>query len=181
MTLPVANATQRTRVRALAACLLACTLAAGLAACSGSTSNQPAFYQNLASSSGNLNEANARDFINNYRRTQGVGEVQLNPALTSLARSYAASLAANATASRPNPDGRLKGRLQSAGYEAADVEESVTAGYHTFAEAFSGWRDSPPHRKTMLMKNARDMGIAAHYAPNSKYRVYWVLVMAQPK
>ena len=100
----------------------------------------------------------------------------------SLAKGYAASLAGNARTNRNvQPDGKLRARLQSAGYQAADVDESVTAGYHTFAEAFSGWRDSPPHRKTMLMKNATEMGIAAAYAPNTRYKVYWVLVMAQPK
>ena len=154
---------------------------ATLAACAD-TQPRPAFYQNLARSGGQLDPNNALNLINSYRQSQGVGAVSLNPALMSLAKGYAASLASNAKTNRNvQPDGKLNARLQSAGYQAADVEESVTAGYHTFAEAFSGWRDSPPHRKTMLMKNATDMGIAAAYAPNTRYRVYWVLVMAQPK
>ena len=156
-------------------------LALALAACADSQP-RPAFYQNLARSGGKLDPNNARNLINSYRQSQGVGEVSLNPALMSLANSYAASLANSARTNRNvQPDGKLHARLQSAGYQAADVDESVTAGYHTFAEAFSGWRDSPPHRKTMLMKNATEMGIAAAYAPNTRYKVYWVLVMAQPK
>ena len=159
-----------------------CGLALLAAACSSPGGPQPAFYQNLAQSGGSLDAENARGMINSYRKSQGVGEVALNPALMSLARGYAATLASNArTQAKVQPDGKLSARLQAAGYQAADVSESVTAGYHTFAEAFSGWRDSPPHRKTMLMKNATDMGIAAAYAPNTRYRVYWVLVMAQPK
>jgi len=30
--------------------------------------------------------------------------------------------------------------------------ENVSAGYHTLAEAFSGWRDSPPHRANIAEK-----------------------------
>jgi uncharacterized protein YkwD len=48
------------------------------------------------------------------------------------------------------------------------------------AEAFSGWRDSPPHRANMLKPGVTRMGIAAVYAPNSKYKVFWTLIMASP-
>jgi len=47
-------------------------------------------------------------------------------------------------------------------------------GYHTLAEAFSGWRDSQPHRANMLKGGVNRLGIAAVYAPQSKYRV-WVI------
>ena len=162
---------------------IACALALLLAACAGGAdSNRPAFYRNLAQAGGQLDARNARDLINGYRESQGVGAVALNPALMSLARGYAASLGGDARFSRDvRPDGKLKARLISAGYDAAAIRESVTAGYHTFAEAFSGWRDSAPHRRTMLMKDATEMGIAAAYVPNTRYKVYWVLVMAQPQ
>ena len=168
---------------AWAAFALAALAALPLAGCGGTTgtSSQPAFYTNLAQSGARLNEADARNMINGYRAANGAPEVQLSSALTTLARSYAAALASEArTAPAVRPDGRLKSRLISVGYNAAEVEESVTAGYHTFAEAFSGWRDSPPHRKVMLMQGATEMGIAAAYAPNTKYKVYWVLIMARP-
>ena len=56
--------------------------------------------------------------------------------------------------------------------------ENISAGYHTLAEAFSGWRDSPPHKANMLNRSVTRMGIAAVYAPNSKYKVFWTLIMA---
>ena len=166
---------------ALAASVAAAMLV--LTGCSDNAglSNRPAFYTNLAQPGARLNESNARDMINGYRSSNGVAQVRLNPSLNTLARSYAAALAANArTAPAVRPDGRLKSRLISVGYNAAEVDESVTAGYYTFAEAFSGWRDSNTHRKVMLMPNATEMGIAAAYAPNTKYKVYWVLIMARP-
>ncbi len=58
--------------------------------------------------------------------------------------------------------------------------ENIAAGYHTLAEAFSGWRDSPPHRANMLNASVTRMGIAAVYTPKSKYKVFWSLILAAP-
>ncbi len=63
--------------------------------------------------------------------------------------------------------------MKNSGFDAKVAVENISAGYHTLAEAFSGWRDSPPHRANMLNQGATRMGIAAAYAPNSKYKVYW--------
>ena len=71
-------------------------------------------------------------------------------------------------------------RISSSGFDAKMAVENISAGYHTMAEAFSGWRDSPPHRANMLAKGATRMGIAAVYSPNSKYKVFWALILAAP-
>ncbi|NNC01122.1 CAP domain-containing protein, partial [Corallococcus exiguus] len=55
---------------------------------------------------------------------------------------------------------------------------NLSAGYHTLAEAFSGWRESPQHDRVLLDPRATRMGIATAFTPNSKYKVYWVLVVA---
>ena len=72
----------------------------------------------------------------------------------------------------------LPKRLSAAGYPASLAVENVSAGYHTLAEAFSGWRNSPPHRENMLKNGVAKMGIAASYAPNTKYKVFWTLILA---
>ena len=56
--------------------------------------------------------------------------------------------------------------------------ENISAGYHTLAEAFSGWRDSPPHRANMLKGGVTKLGIAASYAPGTKYKVFWTMILA---
>ena len=56
--------------------------------------------------------------------------------------------------------------------------ENISAGYHTLAEAFSGWRDSPPHRANMLKSGVTKLGIAASYAPGTKYKVFWTMILA---
>src|SRR6476661_1633803 len=74
--------------------------------------------------------------------------------------------------------GNFTARLDGAGFTKNAAVENVSAGYHTLAEAFSGWRQSKPHNENMLNPRMRRMGIATAYAPASKYKVFWVLVMA---
>ena len=69
-------------------------------------------------------------------------------------------------------------RMRKAGLGGSFAVENVGAGYHTLADAFSGWRDSPPHRANMLNRGVTRMGIAAAYAPASKYKVFWALIFA---
>ena len=76
--------------------------------------------------------------------------------------------------------GSLPKRIKTSGYDARLAVENIGAGYHTLAEAFSGWRDSPGHRDNMLKKGVTKMGIAAVYAPGSKYKVFWTLILAAP-
>src|SRR6266487_578944 len=71
-------------------------------------------------------------------------------------------------------------RIKASGFDAKFAAENVGAGYHTLAEAFSGWRDSPSHRVNMLLPGATRMGIAAVYTPGSKYKVFWSLILAAP-
>ncbi len=168
--------------------VLAARLAAALAllvvptACLGPDSGvKSPLYSNLAEIAGDLDEEAASDMINAYRANNGLGPVALDDRLNALARGYAGDLATAASkGARIDPDGKLETRLIAAGYETNEVSESVSAGYHTLAEAFSGWRDSGPHKDTMLFAPAQDMGIAAVYLPGTKYRVYWVLIMAKP-
>jgi uncharacterized protein YkwD len=80
---------------------------------------------------------------------------------------------------RPQRRALVHGSHRSAGFPVKAAVENVGAGYH-LAEAFSGWRDSPPHRANMLKPGVTRMGIAAVYAPNSKYKVFWTLIMASP-
>jgi uncharacterized protein YkwD len=118
--------------------------------------------------------------ISQYRQNNGLGTVVIDPELMRLAESQSQAMAA---ANKMDHDVRapLAKRLGAGGYPATVAVENVSAGYHTLAEAFSGWRDSPPHKANMLLKGATRMGIAAVYTPKSKYKVYWALVLAEPE
>ncbi len=157
-------------------------LAVALGACFGpAVSPKSPLYANLAEVAGDLDENAALGMINAYRSNNGLGSVALDDRLNALAQGYGRDLATAAGKGAPiKPDGKLEARLATAGYQSSEVKESVSAGYYTLAEAFSGWRDSEPHRDTMLFPPARHLGIAAVYFPGTKYKVYWVLIMAKP-
>ena len=92
---------------------------------------------------------------------------------------------AQAMAARDKVDHDAKGefarRMKAAGFDSKVAVENISAGYHTLAEAFSGWRDSPPHRANMLKAGVTRIGIAAVYTRNSKYKVFWALILAAPE
>ncbi|HLL27885.1 MAG TPA: CAP domain-containing protein [Xanthobacteraceae bacterium] len=140
----------------------------------------PAFYDNLASPDAKVNGEVAASMISDYRRANGLAAVELDPTLTRMAEDHARVMAKLDKVTH-DPGGRgLTQRLQAVSFNAKAAAENVGAGYQTLAEAFSGWRDSPSHNKNMLMPVVTKMGIATAYAPKSKYKVYWALVLAQP-
>jgi uncharacterized protein YkwD len=163
-------------MRAAAATMLATLLLGGCAADSIST-GQPTMYVDMAAPGSRLDSQAAAVMITQYRQNNGLGGVVIDPELMRLAESQSQVMASR---NKLDHDVRapLPRRLSEAGYPATLAVENVSAGYHTLAEAFSGWRDSPPHRDNMLKNGVTKMGIAASYAPNTKYKVFWTLVLA---
>jgi uncharacterized protein YkwD len=155
-----------------------------LCACAGPDNyvpaGEPSFYRNLARAGAELDPAAAASMISGYRGNNGLSAVSLDPELMRLAQAQAEVMAKrdklDHAAGKP-----FVTRLKASGYDAETAAENISAGYHTLAEAFSGWRDSPPHRENMLLKGATRIGIAAVYTPRSKYKVYWALILAKPE
>lgn len=140
---------------------------------------QPSFYRSLAQQGARIDSAAAQSMISGYRQNNGLAAVTLDPTLTRMAEEQARSMAQRDKLDH-NTLAPFRERIARSGFDAKMAVENISAGYHTVAEAFSGWRDSPPHRANMLAKGATRMGIAAVYAPNTKYKVFWSLILAAP-
>jgi uncharacterized protein YkwD len=140
---------------------------------------EPSFYRSMASSGAALDAPTAASMISGYRSNNGLNPVTVDHGLMRLAEAQARAMAARDKVDH-NVIRDFTGRLKASGYDANVAAENIGAGYHTLAEAFSGWRDSPSHRGNMLLPGATQMGIAAAYAPNSKYKVFWALILAAP-
>jgi uncharacterized protein YkwD len=161
----------------------ACAIAA-LAGCSGfgdrePPSGEPSFYRSLAQPGAELDAAAAQSMISGYRQNNGLTPLVLDAQLMRLAQEQAQAMAARDKLDH-NVGRPFTARMKASGFDAKVAAENISAGYHTIAEAFSGWRDSPPHRANMLLKGATHMGIAAVYVPGSKYKVFWSLILAAP-
>ncbi len=136
----------------------------------------PSFYASMANSGAVVDAGMARDMISAYRRNNGLGALVLDPELQASAQAEANAMAA---ADKPSSAEAFKGRLSSVGFLSPAA--NLSAGYHTLAEAFSGWRESPQHNRVLLDPKATRIGIATAYTPNSKYKVYWAMAVAAGK
>jgi uncharacterized protein YkwD len=162
--------------------LAAFLLGIGLAACATDAEVAPGvsdLYVNLAASRAQLNANTAASIISGYRRNHGLGPVRVDRELMRLAQQHARAMAARNELGH-NVGGRFEERVRNSTVRARVVVENVAAGYHSLAEAFSGWRDSPGHRANMLAPEVTRMGIAAVHVPGSKYKVFWALILASP-
>jgi uncharacterized protein YkwD len=152
-------------------------LALGGCAGDGPVIEQPTMYTSMANGDSKLDSVAAASMISLYRQNNGLGGVVVDPELMKLAEQQSQVMA-----SRNKLDHDVKAplakRLSASGYPTTTAVENVSAGYHTLAEAFSGWRDSPPHRANMLKNGVTKLGIAASYAPDTKYKVFWTLILA---
>src|SRR5207342_440852 len=136
--------------------------------------DEPSFYRSMATSDAQVDAATAASMISGYRTNNGLTAVTVDPAVMKMGEAQAQAMARR---DKLDHDGlRTFHERLTQGYHARTAAENVGAGYHTLAEAFSGWRDSPPHRANMLKAEVTRMGIAAVYSPQSKYKVFWTLI-----
>ena len=136
-----------------------------LAACGPATQSglAPALTARMDTGGARLDANQALGIVNAYRSSVGASPVVADSALAEaangLARGYATSgkspqTPANASAMR------------------------VSAGYPTFADTFSGWRNSQPDAAVLARPSARRAGLAVVHDAASEYGVYWVLLLA---
>jgi uncharacterized protein YkwD len=153
-------------------------LTLSLAGCAGEAPVEaPTMYVDMATPGARLDPVAAAAMISLYRQNNGLGAVRVDPELMKLAETQSQAMAGQNKLDH-DVKAPLAKRLNAFGYPANLAVENVSAGYHTLAEAFSGWRDSPPHKANMLKSGVTKLGIAASYAPNTKYKLFWTLILA---
>lgn len=148
---------------ALARTLLPMLLTIGLAACSSGGALSPGLAARMDIPGAQLNRVDALGIVNTYRQTSGAGALTEDAGLDATAQQLASQYAS--TGKQP---GKPQGVLQI----------RYSAGYFTFAETFSGWRNSAADAPALTDRSATRAGIAAVYDKNSAYGVYWVIVLA---
>lgn len=130
-----------------------------------------------AASEAYVDPAVAADTISRYRREHALSFVQPDPVLQKFAQAQANAMAAQDKLSH-EVDGDLTRRLEAANLRQKAAVENVSAGYFSFADVMAGWRRSPGHNANLLDPQMRRIGVATAYAPGTRYKVYWALVMS---
>ncbi|MDK9697654.1 MAG: CAP domain-containing protein [Siculibacillus sp.] len=155
---------------------------AALAACSRGPvpETRPAFYARLDQTGGAVDPASSLSMINMYRANKGLAPLIWDPALARVAQGQVDRMAA-ADKVQSVEEAHLDRDLAAAGIGHTSFLANFSAGYRTFAEAFSGWRESKVHDATMVAPRASRVGLATAQAPHSKYKIFWSLVVVEPK
>jgi uncharacterized protein YkwD len=108
-----------------------------------------------------LDSQQAIGLINAYRASNGVAPLTADAGLNGSAQALASQYAqTNVAPGKPQALGQMK----------------LSAGYSTFAETFSGWRNNPADAVGLLAQGSK-AGVAVAFNPQSSYGIYWVLVI----
>ena len=94
-----------------------------------------------------------QSMISGNRGNNGLGPVIIDADLMPLASEQARATAAGDRMGRA-----FQERMCKAGFGGSAAVENVGAGYYTLADAFSGRRDSAPHRANMLNRGVTPWG-----------------------
>ena len=113
--------------------------------------------------------------INNYRSTQGLGTLALDPQLNGVALWMANDMASNDYFSHTDSLGRDPFvRMDQLGYAYNTWRgENLVAGTEGAQAAFEMWTGSPGHNVNMLGEHYTVIGIARAFDPGSTFGWYW--------
>ncbi len=167
--------------RPIAAVILPGLVSGLLAGCSGGPIEPPtpAFYQRLDQTGGSVDPASSLAMLNEYRAKRGAAPLVWDPALARVAAAQASRMAALGRVQSAE-EAKLDRALAAEGIAFRTQLSSLTAGYRTFAEAFSGWRELKSHDAVMTDPRVSRIGLATAQAPDSKYRIFWAMVLIEP-
>jgi hypothetical protein len=122
--------------------------------------------------------ATAQAAISHYRAEHGLPPVTPDPKLMQLAAEQANAMARAGVldhdVGRP-----FQVRIVSYGPEVAC--ENIAAGTKTFASTLDIWQHSAGHDANLRRTGVTRFGIASAEAPDSKYKIFWALIMAGEK
>lgn len=166
------------RRQALLASIAACALLSSCADPRIARQPVPPLFRDLARFGQAVDLPTAASVFSGYRNNSGLSAVEVDPRLVEVAREMAQLMAERDSVEASLTQPAVAERLTRKGVKVTAAGENVSAGFHTLAEAFSGWRGSPHHDRVLKLPGATHFGIAAAYSPRSKFRVFWALVMA---
>ncbi|WP_031554576.1 CAP domain-containing protein [Parvularcula oceani] len=126
--------------------------------------------------------ARAIDDLNAFRGSRGLPPVRLAPALSEAAEAHVEDLAARGVVTTRSLDGAgVLERVRASGYAPAAAASLVAGGYDSFEAALGAWRSDRVQKDRLLLPDVAEAGIAFAEAPDSEYRYYVELLLAEPR
>ena len=117
--------------------------------------------------------------INGQRAAKRLPPLAPSAQLTEAAQKQACDNAARNKMSHTGSDGSKVGtRISRAGYDWVKANENVGYGFKDPGAMLKGWMESDDHRKNILARGTRDIGVGI--AMGSDGNRYWAMVTAGP-
>ncbi len=120
--------------------------------------------------------ADAAAAISAYRRSRGLPPVRVDYTLMRAAEEQARAIAA-ADALSHDVAGSFGRRMSAHGVRGA-AAENLSAGAPTPSRVLERWKASPGHNENLLLPGATRIGLVEAEAPNTRYKRFWVLLLA---
>lgn len=118
--------------------------------------------------------------VNAERQGRGLPPLSAEPRLMQAARNHACDNAGRRVMSHEGADGSdLSQRLRRVDYGFSAANENVAMGYRSADSVVRGWMDSSGHRRNILARDTRDIGLGIALASDG--RLHWVLVSGAPR
>src|SRR5712691_1437056 len=114
--------------------------------------------------------------ISQYRREHGLPAVKTDARLTAVAVRQAQAMA-NSGIMDHDVAGSFASRIAGANTDSA--AENIAAGTKTWADTLRIWKASPGHNTNLLRPDADSLGVAVAHNDNTRYKVYWAMVIAR--
>src|SRR5882724_12799065 len=114
--------------------------------------------------------------ISQYRREHGLSTVKTDPQLTAVAERQAKAMAASGIMDH-SVAGSFGSRITSV--NANRAAENIAAGTKTWAETFRMWQNSPGHNANLLQARADSVGVAVARNDQTRYKIFWAMVIAE--
>ncbi|HVS01575.1 MAG TPA: CAP domain-containing protein [Thermoanaerobaculia bacterium] len=118
--------------------------------------------------------------VNQLRAAAGRPPLRLAPRLDEVAQAHATDMLDRGYYDHLGPDGgTVLARARSGRYAPRWIAENIAKGMFTPREVVDRWRQSSGHRRNMLHRDAREMGIGVAFGENANgFEVLWVMVLA---
>jgi uncharacterized protein YkwD len=120
----------------------------------------------------------AQAAISHYRAEHGLPPVTVDPRLMALAAEQARAMA-KADSLEHDVDRPFQVRVAS--YDPDIAVENIAGGTRDFTSTLVLWEHSAGHDANLRRDGVTRFGIASAPAPQSKYKVFWSLIMAGTK
>jgi hypothetical protein len=114
--------------------------------------------------------------ISQYRRAHGLPAVKVDPRLSAIAERQARAMAEKGIMDH-NVDGSFTSRISGASLAAA--AENIAAGTRTWDDTLRMWEASPGHNRNLLTPGADIVGVAVARNDDTRYKVYWAMVIGR--